>query len=544
MAYNCVNNDNACELERVSKKYRISSSGAFRSRGAIGARHDTAAEIHALREISLSIARGAVTGIIGRNASGKSTLLNLIAGTSKPSEGLIRLNGKALGLFNLGVGFQDEMTGRQNIYLNAAILGASRSLADSKLQAIIDFSELGVSIDLPLGSYSQGMRLRLGFSIIANLDFDILALDEVLAVGDVLFQSKCYERLMDFRREGRTLVITTQDLALIERLCDRVVVLDRGRVVHDSGACEAVSFYRTLLSKTFFSPGPDSFTGGAVETTKKNADDISSWGTRKGSREVSIEKVSFTGKWGTAVKAVSSGARLKVKAELNVRNDVKDPHFGVAFFRGDGVYCYGPNTSFDGFTVRSLRKGRACFVLDIPGFILAPGRYVVSVAVWDKDETLAFDYHDGCYSLEVRGGGASEAVLARIPYKLRINRGIKPSGEGGLRANAVSFGAVPGIFRTCDPVAIRVWPAAAGNDKKRGLSLSILRDDGVLCQGISIPGGSAREIFFPKLPLLPGGYLIRLADGESVVEFPMRVIWNRADHGTVFLDHSWHLKGG
>src|SRR3989338_6125532 len=185
----------------------------------------------ALKDISLSVGKGQVFGVIGRNGAGKTTLLNIIAGILSPTEGKALSSGKTVGLFNLGVGFQDELTGRENIFLNGAILGASRKELEEKLDPIIEFSELGDFIDMPLGSYSQGMRLRLGFSIIANLDFLTLVIDEVLAVGDSLFQSKCYERLMDYRRAGKTLLITSQDMGIIERLCDEALLLDHGSML-------------------------------------------------------------------------------------------------------------------------------------------------------------------------------------------------------------------------------------------------------------------------------------------------------------------------
>ena len=170
------------------------------------------ADFWALRDVSLTVSGGEVIGIIGRNGAGKTTLLNIIAGILSATEGKAALGGRALGVFNLGVGFQDELIGSENVFLNAAILGADKPEIEAKFGAIVDFSELGDFIKMPLGTYSQGMRLRLAFSIVANLEFDILVIDEVLAVGDALFQNKCFERLMDFRRAGKTLIITTQSM--------------------------------------------------------------------------------------------------------------------------------------------------------------------------------------------------------------------------------------------------------------------------------------------------------------------------------------------
>ncbi|MFH0826896.1 MAG: ABC transporter ATP-binding protein [Candidatus Omnitrophota bacterium] len=209
----------------------------------------------ALRDVSLDVYQGEMVGIIGRNGAGKTTLLNIMAKVLFPTEGEVFSNGRVLGLFNLGVGFQDELTGRENIFLNGSLLGAAKKEIEGKLNSIVEFSELGDFINIPLGTYSQGMRLRLGFSIVVNLEFDILVIDEVLAVGDVLFQNKCFERLMDFRREGKTLVITNQSLDLMERLCDRVILLDHGKALFQGDVVEAINRYRLLLNTEKFFVG-------------------------------------------------------------------------------------------------------------------------------------------------------------------------------------------------------------------------------------------------------------------------------------------------
>ena len=239
----------AIELRQVSKRYPYlkppAGSEAYDKDG-----------LWVLREVSLGLEEGKILGVIGRNGAGKTTLLNIITGVLSPSGGEVITKGKILGLFNLGVGFQDELTGRENIFLNGALLGAAKEEIDNKLNSIVDFSELGDFINMPLGSYSQGMRLRLGFSIVANLDFDILVLDEVLAVGDALFQNKCFERLMDFKRSGRTLILSTQSMEMIERLCDKAALLDHGKLLFYGEVIESINRYLALLNTEKFFVGP------------------------------------------------------------------------------------------------------------------------------------------------------------------------------------------------------------------------------------------------------------------------------------------------
>ncbi|KPK96889.1 MAG: hypothetical protein AMJ95_11915 [Omnitrophica WOR_2 bacterium SM23_72] len=215
----------------------------------------TLKDFWALRNVSLHVYQGEILGIIGRNGAGKTTLLNIMAKVLFPTEGEVFSNGRVLGLFNLGVGFQDELTGRGNIFLNGSLLGATKKEIEDKFNSIVEFSELGDFINMPLGTYSQGMRLRLGFSIVVNLEFDVLVIDEVLAVGDVLFQNKCFERLMDFKREGKTLVITNQSLDLMERLCDRIILLDHGKALFHGDVVEAINRYRLLLNTEKFFVG-------------------------------------------------------------------------------------------------------------------------------------------------------------------------------------------------------------------------------------------------------------------------------------------------
>lgn len=534
------------------------------------------ADFWALRGISLNIGRQEVVGIIGRNGAGKTTLLNIIAGTLSPGEGNIRVFGKVMGLFNPGVGFQDELSGRENIFLNGAILGASRSKLSEKLNSIIEFSELGDFINMPLGTYSQGMRLRLGFSILANLEFDILVTDEVLAVGDALFQSKCFARLTDLRRAGKTLIITTQDMALIERLCDRVALLDHGRLLFYGDTREAVNRYRALLNTERFFVGPRQKQPTWVENTKKWADDLSGWGNKLGTEEAVIESVELRDKRGRRIDALKSREPLSIKVYFNARDNIKEPHFGIAIFRNDGVYCYGPNTAFDGCAIPALKRGRGYFQLTYKALLLAPGEYRLSVAIWDKNERLAFNYHEGCYPLTVLGKPNSAGELLNIPYKTSnskftfFSQGLRAGPDlnllkdsWGRKSEAETIkiasvelldqrGRAKEFFCTAEPAKLIINFSPITNFR-RGLFLwiGLYRDDGIYCQGITQPLKRQQrrfKIIFPRLPLLPGGYRISAGVWDSVEKkfilchhgvYPLRMVFEREDHGTLYLEHKW-----
>jgi ABC-type polysaccharide/polyol phosphate transport system ATPase subunit len=491
----------------------------------------------------------------------------MIAGVLSPNEGNIALKGRVLGLFNLGVGFQDELTGRENIFLNGAILGASRSEIDKKFKDIVDFSELGGFIDMPLGSYSQGMRLRLGFSIVANLDFDILVIDEVLAVGDALFQSKCFERLMDFKRSGKTLVVTSQSMDLIERICDKAALLEHGRLLFCGEVSSAVNKYREVLNKERFIPAL------LAENTKKWADDISEWGVKLGTKEAVIETVEFINRFGIRCGRVKGGYPLRIKVSFTARNAIKEPHFGIAIFRKDGVYCHGPNTFFDSCCIKEIKPGRHVFELKYKKILLAPGEYRISVAIWDKNETLAFDYHNGCYKLEVRGLNNAGELLN---MNFKAGGYIKGSGKHGFDLSflndkwenksdiaGINLESVKllnlskeekNVFLTNEPVELCVnFKDISAGSAEKCLWIGIYRDDKVYCQGIevSLKKNNKVSVLFPELKLLPGGYRLSIGVWDSLScrflmfhhgTYSFKMVSRQFDHGTIYMDHKWKVE--
>src|SRR5690242_17653570 len=204
-------------------------------------------ELWALEDVDLDIHRGETFGIVGRNGSGKSTLLKLIAGIFSPSTGTLEVEGRVGSLIEIGAGFHPEFTGVENVYLNAAIYGLKRSYVDEHLDEIIDFAELEQFKDVPVRTYSSGMYMRLGFSVAMHIQPDILLLDEVLAVGDEAFQQKCFGRIGEFKRTGGTIVFVSHDPSAVERLCDRAIMLDHGRVLEEGAAADVVSAYHRRL---------------------------------------------------------------------------------------------------------------------------------------------------------------------------------------------------------------------------------------------------------------------------------------------------------
>ena len=540
----------------------------------VGKKYPLLTDFWALKEISFEVSNGEILGIIGRNGAGKTTLLNILAGILSPTEGERSIQGKVLGLFNLGVGFQDELSGRENIFLNGSILGIAHKDLETKFTQISEFSELGNFINMPLGSYSAGMRLRLAFSIVANLDFDILVIDEVLAVGDMLFQNKCFERLMDFRRQGKTLVITSQNIELMERLCSRALVLDHGRSIFCGTPGEAVARYRQLLNtdKLFFGPKDNRV---FFTETKRWAEDKEAWGKKLGTKEVVIDAVRLLGRLNKDTDSISHGEALTIKASLIARDKIIMPHVGMAIFREDGVYCYGTNTANDHYPITEITPGLSEISLVFPALPLEAGRYHISVAVWDKIETLAYDYHNACYPIGITGESGSDA-LARLPFnnasegffslvsswykRKKAGKGITVdilSGDietGKINLDTINLsGRLPqrdGALFTNDAVSCTIKFSCLKQELHyTWLWLGIYRNDGVLCQKIFIPAiEESIRLKFPSFAFLPGSYRIALGlwqDQEKRFVFfkhdalAFRMVFDRPDHGTIYIPHSW-----
>jgi len=566
------------EVLNVGKKY------AFQGKAEQANLTFGQVDFWALKDVSFSAFKGEMLGIIGRNGAGKTTCLNVIAGVLSPTEGEVRVRGKVLGLFNLGVGFQDELSGRENIFLNGAILGAERKEIEEKLNPIIEFSELGKFIDMPLGSYSQGMRLRLAFSIMVNLDFDLLVIDEVLAVGDMLFQNKCFERLIDFKRQGKTLVFTSQGMDVIERFCDRVVFIDHGRIIFYGAVQEGINRYRGLLNTQKFYVGIPEAAEALITQTKKWVDDISTWGQVIGAKEAKIETVQFFGRFRRKRDSLFPGEPLCVRIDFTVKNMVNEPHFGVAFFRKDGVYCFGPNTEFDGYVFGKLRVGKGYCIFICPHVNFAPGEYSVSVAIWDKNEKIAYDYHNGCYKLKMKGAN-QEGELLRLPYRengvswkkhleimfFRHGTASRISAAAEREKNDITSDIIKNVsFNIFDPKGgkqttfLTNAPAtfhcefALNRHMSRSNShffyIGIYRDDGILCQRFTAAFNDLNKsvIEFPHLSLLPGKYNISAGIWDERSGnflwlrnnvYNVQMVFDRLDHGTVYLEHAWKIGG-
>src|SRR3954451_2750630 len=268
-------------------------------------------EFWALRDVSLEIPRGGTYGLIGHNGSGKSTLLKLIAGIHRPTSGTITAHGRVSAMLELGAGFHLELSGRENVYLNGSILGLTRKQISAAMDEIIDFSGIGDFIDVPVKVYSSGMYVRLGFSIAANLDPELLIIDEIVAVGDEEFQRRCFDRLYELRRKGTTIVFVSHSLALIQTLCDRVAWLEHGQLRAEGPAFEVVDKYVQEVN--------------AAESNRLSKGGVHEDDRHRGSGEMVIKKVEFLDGEGVARPVAVAGTALTIRVHYEARSPVTEP---------------------------------------------------------------------------------------------------------------------------------------------------------------------------------------------------------------------------
>jgi len=403
----------AIVVERVSKHFRIFRGREDTLKGAFARFFRSRVhpeEFWALQDVSFSVAQGETFGIIGENGSGKSTLLKLLCGILRPDQGSININGRVAGLLELGAGFHPDLTGRENIYLNGSLLGFSKSQIDRRFGEIVSFAELEGFIDTPIKHYSSGMYVRLGFAIAVNVDPDVLLIDEVLAVGDESFQHKCYERLQDFKRRGKTFVLVTHDLGAVEKFCTQAMLLRDGRVVTSGPSRKAVDIYRGHVA--------EKEEGALAEATPK-VEEIAS--NRWGTQEVEIVGVSFHDANGEVRHRFKTGESIVIRIAYKAKVQIEDPVFGIAIHRSDGVHVTGINTALDGLCFAPL-QGEGLVECQLENASLNVGSYLLSAATHDREERRAYDYHDRQYPFEVASnGGPTFSGLLSIAHRWRLS---------------------------------------------------------------------------------------------------------------------------
>jgi ABC-type polysaccharide/polyol phosphate transport system ATPase subunit len=401
----------------------------------------------ALRDVSFSVGAGRTYGIIGRNGSGKSTALKVVAGITKPTNGTVKVQGRISALIELGAGFHPEISGRENVYINGIMLGLSKREIARRFDEIVEFAELQDFIDAPVKTYSSGMYMRLGFAVAIHVDPDVLLVDEVLAVGDEGFTHKCLDKFGDFRRRGKTVLLVTHSLGLVERFCDEVLWLDGGRARADGDPRRVVGMYVTAIQESEerqlarddakareaadAAPVATETSGDVTAVAAASApaesdetppDMFKAAEGRWGSREIEIADVVLVGEDGQPGHVFQSGERVTLRFTASAAQPVSDFVFGIGLFNAEGVCIYGTNTDLEQYRSESIAgTGSVEFLME--ALELVEGTYKLDIAVHRRDG-VPYDYHRSLYTFRVKSR-IKDVGLYRPRHRWEFTPGIR-----------------------------------------------------------------------------------------------------------------------
>lgn len=344
-----------------------------------------------LRDVSFEIKKGEFFGIVGRNGSGKSTMLKMLAGIYSPDSGDVHINGSLTPFIELGVGFNPELTGRENVFLNGALLGFSRNQVAEMYDDIVEFAELGRFMDQKLKNYSSGMQVRLAFSIAIRADSDILLIDEVLAVGDAIFQQKCYEYFRELKKRKKTVIFVSHDATVLEEYCDSGILLEAGDLIEQGPITRIVRDYTELLNKH------EEDASATVEASDENKE-------RWGNGDIEVKKVSICDAQTGKVQRVFADADTDVV--INVRYEaqkaIKKPVYGITITDTAGERIFQSNTMWSEVKTENVAPGQVVEVQWVVPNIFNAGNFKVSPAVADKDGGVIYDWRESMTEFKVR----------------------------------------------------------------------------------------------------------------------------------------------
>jgi ABC-type polysaccharide/polyol phosphate transport system ATPase subunit len=398
----------AIELVNVSKIYRRYSGRHFATLKSALLQRSILRDLQpdetfpALKDVSFAAPQGSTFGVIGRNGSGKSTALKLVAGITKPTSGTVHVRGRISALIELGAGFHPEISGRENVFINGIMLGLSKQEIAARFDDIVDFAELREFIDAPVKTYSSGMYMRLGFAVAIHVDPDVLLVDEVLAVGDEAFTHKCLDKFAEFKRRGKTILLVTHSLSVVERFCDEAVWLDEGMARAQGDPRRVVDAYLAAVERTE-QQQLAATTHKAVEAAEPGsappADMFEATEGRWGSREVEIADVALVDGRGERSFIFHSGDPMSIRLKVRASAPTDDFVFGIGLFNAGGVCCYGTNTYVEEMNPAQL-AGDAEVTFAIDALDLVEGTYKLDVAVHKRDGA-PYDYHRQLYTFRV-----------------------------------------------------------------------------------------------------------------------------------------------
>ncbi|MBJ7369400.1 MAG: ABC transporter ATP-binding protein [Ilumatobacteraceae bacterium] len=392
----------AIVVESVSKNFRLyHERNRYIKAAILRGRRARYEEFWALEDVSFEVEHGSTLGLIGSNGSGKSTMLKCLTGIYRPDKGRVTVNGNVAALLELGAGFHPELTGRENIYLNAAILGLSKKDAERQFDSIVEFAGLERFINTPVKNYSSGMTIRLGFSIAAHVEPEILLIDEVLTVGDQSFQRKSSEKIEQFRREGRTIVVVSHSLGSVQQLCKEVIWLEKGRMMMRGPAAEVIAAY----------------TGGSyTQHVAMDADFRERWGTE----DVRIDRIELLNEVGEKIDRIETNGAMSITTQLTAQTSVRSPVIKVSISKLDGDIVWSSTSRRSEIGLGNLNSP-VLATIAIPKLPLLEGTYYISVACTDATGTTDYDHCQNWVRFDVHQNDLFEEGLVAVPSNWTIN---------------------------------------------------------------------------------------------------------------------------
>jgi teichoic acid transport system ATP-binding protein len=393
-----MSKDIAIEVKNLTKVYHLYNSPKDRLKEALHPlRKSYHHDFYAIKDVSFNIYKGQTVGIVGKNGAGKSTLLKMITGVLTPTNGEIKTYGKISSLLELGAGFNPEMTGLENIYLNGTLMGFSKEEMDKKVDSILEFADIGEFIHQPVKMYSSGMFARLAFSVSINVDPDILIVDEALSVGDMAFQMKCYKKFQEFQEQNKTILFVTHALDTVIRYCNRGIVIDGGQVVFDSSPKEAVDIFKKILTNRYYD---NKTTTNKIkeETSKLLKDNFKSIEKADiyGNSKADIIDYGITDKNNNPTQIVDYGEDFNIILKVKFNQDIQDPIFAFTIKDLKGLEITGTNTHMKHISTGLYKKGDIATIKFTQKANLQIGKYALSIGCVNLDES-GIDVHCRIY---------------------------------------------------------------------------------------------------------------------------------------------------
>ncbi len=385
-----MNEEYAIRVKNVTKRYKLFEKNGDRVRDALGlsGKKKLYKDYYALRDVSFDIKKGETVGIIGVNGAGKSTILKIITGVLNPTEGEVEINGRISALLELGAGFNSDYTGLQNVYLNGTMMGFTKEEVDAKLQAILDFADIGDFINQPVKTYSSGMFVRLAFAVAINIDPEILIVDEALSVGDVFFQNKCFHKFEEFRQAGKTILFVSHDLGSIRKYCDRTVLLDHGIKLKEGETSDVVDTFKRVLVGQY---EPEAGESAKAELQTSDITPEASEGEWKsnyaqnpdcdcyGDLKAEIIDFAIIDSRGKYTNVLIKGEPFQIKVKIKANEDLVDPISSFTIKTLKGTDITGTNTKFEHHDIGPMKTGEIRIITFTQNMNLQGGQYLLSL---------------------------------------------------------------------------------------------------------------------------------------------------------------------